>query len=214
MSIASILSESRSNFAKTITGETFIGQSPSTHDHHFALVEFNKTSFIRCDLTEAYFSDATLRHVVFSECDLTRAEFCASLLIDVSFVDCIMPETSFEAASTHQLCFSHCTDFTPVLESAALEGAISFPGTDISNVAFFGAFVSSDFALPEGYRLTAHGPSGTLDFNGIADLRRVVYDEDYLARFASPRTVERLSEEHQNLPVSHLVALLRALAST
>jgi hypothetical protein len=209
-----MLSVNRDHFAGTITAETFIDQSPVTHNHHYTFVEFNKVSFIHCDLTTAHFSDSTLRNVVFSECDLTDATFCGSLLLDVSFVDCIMPRTSFEAASTHQLCFSHCTDFTPVLESAALEGAVSFPGTDISNVAFFGAYVSSDFALPEGYRLTAYGPSGTLDFNGIADLRRVVYDEEYLARFTSPKTVERLTEEHQNLPVSYLVACLHALAST
>ena len=211
MSIASILSENRDNFAGTITGETFIDQSPSTHDHHFALVEFNKVSFIRCDLTEAYFSDSPLRNVVFSECNLTSATFCASLLLGVSFVGCSMPRTSLEAVSTHNLCFSHCTDFTPVLESAALEGDVTFPGTDITNVSFFGSFASSDLALPEGYRLTAHGPSGSLDFNGITDLRRVVYDEDYLARFASPESIDLLLEEHRHLPVAHLIALLRAL---
>jgi hypothetical protein len=209
-----MLSVNRDHFAGTITGETFINQSPTTHDHHFTFVEFNKTSFIRCDLTEASFSDSTLRNVVFSECDLTDASFCASLLINVSFVDCTMPRTSLEAASTHRLCFSHCTDFTPVLESAALEGETSFPGTDITDVAFFGSFVGSGLTLPEGYRLTTYGPSGTMDFNGIADLKRVIFDADYLSAFASPAIIDAISEEHQDLPVAHLIALLRSLVAT
>jgi uncharacterized protein YjbI with pentapeptide repeats len=212
VSIASILSANRDHFAGTITGETFIDQSPVTHDHHFTFVEFNKVSFIRCDLTEAHFSDSTLRNVVFSECDLSGATFCGSLLLGVSFVDCTMPRTSLEAASTHRLCFSHCTDFSPVLESAALEGEVSFPGTDLDNVSFFGSFVGSDLVLPDGYRLSAVGPSGSLDFNGIADLRRVIFDADYLSAFASPESVDLLLSEHHDLPVVHLIALLRAMS--
>ena len=204
---------SREHYAQPISDAVFTDQSPDL-DHNFNLCNIDRTSFVRCDLSEATFESATLRDVLFVDCNLDRAIFCSSTLLHVSFVDCTMDKTDLSTIATHHLSFTRVRNFSPIFTAAALEGEVTFTDTDLSAATFFGAFAVPEVPLPKGYTKTSRGPNGLLQLNGIIDLKRVIYDEEYLRQFASPSAIQLILSEHPDLPVSHLVSLLSSLGAS
>jgi hypothetical protein len=194
----------------TITESSFTENSLAP-GRDFALCRIDGTCFVRCNLEKINFGQSSLRNVIFSECNLTEASFCAAIMVNVSFDDCIMERTDLSKVAAHHLRFYRVQHLTPSLTGASLTGSITFPETDLSDVVLAGAAASPDVSLPPGYRLSAYGRNATLDFHEGDALRPIVYDNDYLTRFASLPLVTLLTSKHHNLPVPRLTSILTSI---